>query len=261
MRPQKAQLPSFYNWSQTWTTWYSQIHAHAGYRNYEVLIVGSGGGPSGKASGLSNAGKTITAYASGGGGGGSRKVAGLLADLPNAMGVLAGLVGAPGADVGLTGTAGTGADGSVSVFGPDFSASGGRGGVGGYVRANGDISQAIGGDGGVGNAGGTAGDGQEEGSTKDGQGVGVSGGFSGGGGGGGWGRITGNSGSLATPTAGGDGVQNRPTSAAPGISPTTNKGGGGGGCQFVLGSYDGGVRGSATAVSPECDGGVILSLS
>jgi hypothetical protein len=265
MRPQKSQLPDTYIWdAPVWTSWKAGIHKLAGYRNFDVLLVGAAGGPSGRAEGKTSSGKTITAHPGGGGGGGSLRAAGDLLTLADSVGVLAGEAGSSGSDAGLTGSAGDGTDGYDTYF-ATWSATGGKGGKGGYVRANGNYDRSKGGDGGVGSLGGTRGDGDVNGSGKDGLATVLSGGltgFSAGGGGGGWGKMV-TEDSVLSPTDGGDGTSNVPGYSAVGQPSGTNVGGGGAGCGFkypddALTIF---VRGTARLDAPFCNGAVLLALS
>lgn len=259
MRPQKTQLPSTYQWDgPTLTSWKNGIHLAAGYRNFEALVVGAAGGRSGKSSGKTNNNKTMLAAASGGGGGGAHKVSGNLLDLPELVTVIVGAAGAAGSDhnTASTGRAGDGQDGGTTAFGTAATASGGQGGQGGYTRPGGRAERALGGDGGVGAAGGDPGVFND----VDGTATTFAGGFSSGGGAGGYGKIV-------TPdinqnaTMGGDGASNLPDNLAFGQFPDGAKGGGGGGARLKIGEVDALWRGQATLDAPYCHGGVLLVIS
>jgi len=107
------------------------IAVMAGYRFFEVIIVGACGGRSGRAITDTVAGRNGSTYDSGPGGGGGLHLKGKLVDLPDAQTpIVVGYWGASGGDGAADGPAGDGKPGEQSSFGA-HSAAGGQGGIGG----------------------------------------------------------------------------------------------------------------------------------
>lgn len=135
MRLDKSQVKSTYKWTSGSGTWNRDLAIMAGYKKFDVMVVGASGGSSGQAGSSTYYG---IMYPSGGGGGGSRLVSGVLSSLPAKPAYAVGSKGANGANVGpqlnATVRSGTGGRGGTSSFGGVASAVGGYGGVGGYVR-------------------------------------------------------------------------------------------------------------------------------
>lgn len=101
----------------------------AGYKQFEVVVVGGAGGYSGSATAT---GYTDTVYQSGGGGGGTLWVKGQLKDLSQTTAVTPGWGGSPGTSTSVAGqAAGAGTTGGSSSFGSVALATGGSGGKGG----------------------------------------------------------------------------------------------------------------------------------
>lgn len=128
-----------------------QQYMDMGYTDFEVLVIGAGGGTGGGIK-TGNTGTQIRSYGGAGGGGGLHRVRGLLSALPAACPVVVGVGGNPGNDhVSDPALTTDGQDGGVSSFnGTTARASGGQGGrkvVSNSVTVS---SQANGGAGGAG---------------------------------------------------------------------------------------------------------------
>lgn len=127
MRVQKTQVPAskriikYTTSGPLVSTFGKGLWMNLGFTNYDVFIVGGGGGQSGYA--YPSAGATL--YPGGGGGGASKRIQGLLKDLPVSVDVVVGPYGANSNTVN-----GTGARGGTSSFN-GVEAPGGYGGVAG----------------------------------------------------------------------------------------------------------------------------------
>jgi len=123
-----------------------------GYKNYEVMLVGGGGGDSGKCTSATD----YVAYKAGGGGGSTIRVGGLLANLFPLTAYWVGAAGEHGYDAGDGQYPGSGDDGRATQWGgqdgTDCIARGGLGGLSGTIdRMAGGTSwqRSEGGDGGT----------------------------------------------------------------------------------------------------------------
>lgn len=259
MRPQKTQLPDTYAFEKGSYQFNKALHIIAGYRNFTVMGVGAGGGPSGQSGGKANSGKTITSYPAGGGGGGSFKFDGQLFNyLQDLIPIVVGAKGSAGTNhtIASTGRAGNGTNGGDTSFSANI-AYGGKGAEGGYTRPGGAQAAAFPGEGGGTNGGGTPGYIMDD---EDGTADITGSGFFAGGGSGGYGRSVYEDGNSA-PTKGGTGASNVPDNLAAGQLPGTNTGGGGGGARLKIGETDLLWRGQSGLDSPYGDGGLLLKLS
>jgi hypothetical protein len=128
-----------------------QQYIDQGYTDFEVLVIGAGGGTGGGIR-TGNTGTQIRSYGGAGGGGGLHRVRGVLSALPATCPVVVGVGGDPGLDhVSDPALATDGQDGGASSFnGNTARASGGQGGRKVTTNSVTVSSQANGGDGGVG---------------------------------------------------------------------------------------------------------------
>jgi len=128
-----------------------QQYIEQGYTDFEVLVIGAGGGTGGGIK-TGNTGTQVRSYGGAGGGGGLHRVRGLLSALPAACPVVIGVGGNPGLDhVSDPSLATDGEDGGSSSFNGDTArASGGEGGRRVQTNSVTVSSQANGGAGGVG---------------------------------------------------------------------------------------------------------------
>lgn len=160
----KSQVPDEQTYTQN-GTFNRDLAIMAGYTDFDVLVVGAGGGASGKANGRTTDNKANALYPSGGGGGGAlRRMASLLSLPSSKMSVAVGKAGTDGANSGNGVKAGNGTTGGSSSFN-SWVAYGGKGGVGGMLRVGlagsiNEIQVQYGGDGGVTSVGGIPGEGQ-----------------------------------------------------------------------------------------------------
>lgn len=285
MRFDKSQVPSLIKYTEPGSSGnFSKIlPIMAGYRRYDVMVVGAAGGRSGNV--VSNSGLKGTAYGSGAGAGGCLKAWGRLQDLGDLTPYSVGKAGTHGANkTGNNVQANSGTDGTHSVFGAYTGRAGGGAigssvdsstsffnynlGRGGHGGSNTPLHGA-GGLGGGDRVGGVAVDPPVDGEWEDGSPDPITGGVigGGGGGGGGCGRIqegtgpishvgaqSGSSGSW--PKTGVSGVGGSPY----GGSPFASKGGDGGGSNIytIIGENE--YYGS---YAPGCipDGVVVIKLS
>lgn len=128
-----------------------QQYMDMGYTDFEVLVIGAGGGTGGGIR-TGNTGTQIRSYGGAGGGGGLHRVRGLLSALPAACPVVVGVGGNPGNDhVSDPALTTDGQDGGASSFnGTTARASGGQGGRKVQTNSVTVTSQANGGAGGIG---------------------------------------------------------------------------------------------------------------
>lgn len=146
MRPQKTQVqPTQFKWTAGEGGFFDKRpYLQVGFRNFDVMLVGAAGGRSGRAGNSSRG----FAYPAGGGGGGSKRVQGLLTDLPTSCAIEVGLKGVNGGNSTVSSVvvgrdspivvkawAGDGDTGGSTIFGP-YSAPGGQGGKGGEVAGS-----------------------------------------------------------------------------------------------------------------------------
>jgi len=282
MRTDKTQVKSQYYWVKETGTFDRRAALAAGYKTYDVILVGASGGRSGTATGTSGGYQ----YANGGGGGGSLRLSGRLIDLPDVSTVVAGEHGVGGdASTKAEAPAGNGTDGEASSFNA-YSAFGGKGAKGSdydYTSSRDFETLGKAGDGGGNSAGlGVPGVGGTPYKTDPQGNVAgvpptsgsyVAGGVApviagGAGGGGGYGRTSNTNASTANPTPGEVGAYPGPLQAG-GTAEATNWGGGGGGARvnslYDIPDYDPATRfgtystSTMTDVSP--DGAVVLVLS
>lgn len=155
MRLDKSQVKPviLYESSSPSTAFNRLVPIMAGYKNYEVIMVGAAGGYSGD---CSDGGSVLRTWRAGGGGGGLLKLAGTLASLADSTPIGVGVAGTDGADhLQEDVQAGSGTDGGASFFGA-HQAYGGKGAIGGRyhvtVTQNLNINEE-GGDGGGNSAG------------------------------------------------------------------------------------------------------------
>lgn len=128
-----------------------QQYIDQGYTDYDVMVIGAGGGRGGgiKSGGT---GTNVRSFGGSGGGGGTHRVRGKLEGLPPSCEVVVGSAGSNGSDhVSDPGSTSDGGDGGYSSFAnPICRASGGKGGF--HVQTNSLTlsSQGNGGQGGLG---------------------------------------------------------------------------------------------------------------
>jgi hypothetical protein len=123
-----------------------------GYTHFDVICIGAGGGMGGGID-TANTGTLIRNYGGSGGGGGFHRVRGLLSALPDVCNIVVGVGGGPGDDHNSDPAFTTnGEDGGYSAFNePTCRASGGKGGRRAQTNSAIVTTQAIGGEGGIGN--------------------------------------------------------------------------------------------------------------
>jgi len=128
-----------------------QQYIDMGYTDFEVLVIGAGGGTGGGIR-TGNTGTQVRSYGGAGGGGGLHRVRGVLSALPAACPVVVGVGGNPGLDhVSDPALTTDGEDGGYSSFnGNTARASGGQGGRKVATNSVTVSSQANGGAGGIG---------------------------------------------------------------------------------------------------------------
>jgi hypothetical protein len=128
-----------------------QQYIDQGYTDFEVLVIGAGGGTGGGIK-TGNTGTQIRSYGGAGGGGGLHRVRGVLSALPAACPVVVGMGGDPGLDhVSDPALATDGQDGGYSSFNDNTArASGGEGGRKVTTNSVTVSSQGNGGAGGIG---------------------------------------------------------------------------------------------------------------
>lgn len=141
------------------TTWDPTPYIVDGYTNFDVIVIGGGGGFGGSYEGLdfNNSNKELLSYGGAGGGGGFHRLQGLLEALPTDVDIVVGGGGFNGTDVSSTSgieydiATTDGSDGGYSSFNyPSCASSGGKGGKRVY-SATLDISPGSdGGEGGIG---------------------------------------------------------------------------------------------------------------
>jgi hypothetical protein len=138
-----------YGIESTGTSFDTLAHIALGFKYFEVICIGGGGGIGG---GI-NTGIQIRSYGGAGGGGGFHRARGLLSALPASCPVVVGLGGAVGNEHASNPALTTdGGDGGFSTFNTNTCrASGGKGGKRVQVISSTVTTQAHGGDGGIGN--------------------------------------------------------------------------------------------------------------
>jgi hypothetical protein len=123
------------------------------HNNYDIMVVGAGGGVGGGLHGTdpANSDYDVFTYGGAGGGGGSFRVKGLMEFLDDETTITVGAAGADGDDGGSDPDASTdGGDGETSQFGGVIAATGGKGGKRSQSLSSEENQLADGGDGGVG---------------------------------------------------------------------------------------------------------------
>ena len=140
-------------------TFVKAAYVSAGYRNYEAIAIGAGGGRGGNYFGADwmDDSRTIHCYGGMGGGGGFHRIRGVLSALPSSVNVVIGGPGAQGTDrlidspVEYDISTTDGGDGGTSHFNhPACVASGGKGGKRVYTATLSVDPYSDGGDGGSG---------------------------------------------------------------------------------------------------------------
>lgn len=110
----------------------------AGYKTYDVIIIGGAGGKSGDA--LCSKGASYRQDSNAGGGGGTLKLRGNLLDLADLTSIGVGVGGSIGANSANNQKAGDGGNGGTSSFGV-HRAYGGSGGIGSRYASNGMVNE------------------------------------------------------------------------------------------------------------------------
>lgn len=141
MRLDKSQItPITWRWQTLGAgTWKKDLYVMAGYTDFDVMVVGGAGGPTGRV-------QTTDDYffISSGGGGAMYRKSGKLKDLPSVCNYFVGAAGTKGADklpLGTAGYCGYGTDGQASWFGYDQYSNWARG-EGGGRGERGYVSQS-----------------------------------------------------------------------------------------------------------------------
>jgi hypothetical protein len=154
MRLDKSQVKRIHIFesSSPTTVFKKTVHIMAGYKNYDVMIVGATGGRSGDTNSDWTPFKT---WSAGGGGGGCLKLRGSLTSLPESSPIVVGIGGTAGANGAQMVKAPDGTPGGQSSFN-EHVAFGGQGGKGGRYKFTTNSDKDInseGGDGGGNSAG------------------------------------------------------------------------------------------------------------
>lgn len=149
MRLQKTQLTDALKWTSGVATFKRDPYLMAGYRNFDVMVVGGSGGRAGYAMNPWNDPQLGPMkdywYGAGGGGGSSKRVLGSLSDLATSIDISVGAAGSNGANG--TNTSGDGGRGGNSTFGGVAIAYGGYGGYGAVMGTYSWSKISVGGEG------------------------------------------------------------------------------------------------------------------